>query len=307
MPIGGGEKLDNVLLIAKLDNIASKLADQSQKDWLWDLVLPISSSIFIALLTAILTYIITQKLFVKSKEIELENQKIETINKTNRVINSCLTSLISIKDNYRSRLTEKLCERILQVPVIKAARFELVDSSFLDRLFFIHPTKEEQLSVSKWSQVTQIEGLLHNYNSLMEIWRERNQMLAPLIQAIGEQNYQGKGCLADFNKLTSPAYVQGIIQLTETAIHLTDEISDELHDLLCKFPQVYEPKLNKKYSKTTLLQIFEFDKDDLERRRKYIQKSIDADYSVLKNFCTNEEYEQVIASFKPIVTMPDID
>lgn len=303
--IGDGTKLDIVLVIAKLDDIASKLAALNKKDWIWDLLLPITSSIFIALLTAVLTYIITHRMFIKSKEIELENQKIETINKTNRVINSCLTSLISIKDNYRSRLTDKLCERILQVPIIKAARFELIDTSFLDRLFFIHPTREEQ-GVSKWSQVTQIEGLLHNYNSLMEIWRERNQMLVPLIQAIGEKNYQGKGCLADFNKLTTPAYVQGIIQLTETAIYLTDEISNELHDLLCKFPQVYESKLNKKYPKNTRLQIFEFDKEDLERRKEYIQKSIDADYSVLKNFCTSDEYEQVIASFKPIVSMPDI-
>lgn len=142
--IGDGTKLDIVLLIAKLDDIASKLAALNKKDWIWDLLLPITSSIFIALLTAVLTYIITHRMFIKSKEIELENQKIETINKTNRVINSCLTSLISIKDNYRSRLTDKLCERILQVPIIKAARFELIDTSFLDRLFFIHPTREEQ-------------------------------------------------------------------------------------------------------------------------------------------------------------------
>jgi hypothetical protein len=55
------------------------------------------------------------------------------------------------------------------------------------------------------------------------------------------------------------------------------------------------------------LALFEFDKKNLADRAQLIQRSVDADYSVLKNFVSNEaEYEKVVMSFKPVVTTPDI-
>jgi len=300
-----GSDLDVVILSGSLARISEALINASQKSWWWDVALPLLSSFLIAGLTAFLTYQITKRQFHKGRIVELENQKIETINMTNRVINSCLTSLISIRDNYRERLNSSLCSRVLEVPEIKAARFELVDTAFLDKLFFIHPKKGTK-SVSKWTQVTQLEALLSNYNSLMEVWRERNSMHSHLIQAISETNYRGNGCLADFNKLTSPQYTQRIIQLTEVAIHLTDELSLAMHDFLCKFPDVYSVKLNNKVSKDLLLTIFEFDKRNLEERALLLKRTNEADYSVLRNFVSSEaEYEKVIASFKPKVTSPD--
>jgi hypothetical protein len=80
-----------------------------------------------------------------------------------------------------------------------------------------------------------------------------------------------------------------------------------MHDFLCKFPDVYKPRLNKNISKDLLLALFEFDKKNLADRAQLIQRSVDADYSVLKNFVSNEaEYEKVVMSFKPVVTTPDI-
>jgi|LUMM01.1.fsa_nt_gb hypothetical protein len=301
-----GSELDVVILSERLARISEALINAGQKSWWWDVTLPLLSSVVIAGLTAVLTYQITKRQFHKGKLVELENQKIQTINMTNRVINTCFITLISIKDQYRDRLTPSLCGRVLQIPEIKAARFELVDTAFLDKLFFIHPKRGDK-SISKWDQVAQLEVLLTNYNSLMEIWRERNKQIAHLIQSISDSNYNGTGCIKDFHQLTSPQYTQRIIQLTEVAIHLTDEIALAMHDFLCKFPDVYKPRLNKNISKDLLLALFEFDKKNLADRAQLIQRSVDADYSVLKNFVSNEaEYEKVVMSFKPVVTTPDI-
>lgn len=301
-----GSELDVVILSESIARISEALAKASEKSWWWDVFLPLLSSIVIAALTALLTYQITKRQFHKGKLVELENQKIETINMTNRVVNSCLIVLISIKDQYRNTLTSGLCSRVLEIPEIKAARFELVDTTFLDRLFFIHPKKGEK-SVSKWDQVAQLEVLLTNYNSLMEIWRERNKQIANLIQAISDSNYKGKGCIQDFHQLTSPQYTRRIIQLTEVAIHLTDEVALALHDFLVKFPDVYKPRLSNNVSKDLLLAVFEFDRKNLEDRALLIKRSVEADYSVLRNFVSSDaEFERVIRTFKPIVTTPDL-
>jgi hypothetical protein len=297
--------LDLVLYINSLDALTEAVKSSFQKSLWWDLIVPLMLAGVVAGLTAYITYMFTKHLnniaisankaqqeehYTNSLLVERENMNRESINELLLLANSCLTSLIAIKDNYRECLGSSLSQRLLDVPIIKATKFDEISYPMLSRLFFITPAEGEE--VLKWGQVTQIEGLLSNYNSLMSIWQERNLMRERYQDFLTHANVREAYNLKEIERHVPIVFVQNFIQLTEYCLSLTDNICREFDDLLLNFNGAYSTKLNSDVSKDLLIRICRFTEEGLSMRRPLFKPGPPPNFDEIKDkFPSLEEFK----------------
>jgi hypothetical protein len=302
------ENIDKALLASSISDISGKLEQMYSKSWWWDFTVPIITAAIVAVIASGFTYLITKKLQDKSDKaaaerysqnqlIERENSNREAINEVILLANSCYTTLIAIRDNYSNRLTTDLHERILEVPVIKGVIFGAVDFRVLTRLFFVTPRKEE--SVKKWSQITQMEMMFSNYNTLMAIWEERNALRQDYQDKVFAEGLHNVEDVKEISKNIPPYITQCLIQTTERCISLTSELQIDLDDFIGNFKEAFDLKLNKKLPKDLLVDVFHVDDENLAKRREIFSKEAKADFSVMKSAFPNENiFQQFIQSMK---------
>jgi hypothetical protein len=297
--------LDAILYINSLEALTEAVKSSFQKSLWWDLIVPLILAGFVAGSTAFITYMFTKRLnniaiaankaqqeehYTNTLLIERENMNRESINELLLLANSCLTSLIAIKDNYRKCLGTSLSKRLLDVPFIKAARFDEISYPMLSRLFFITPSEGEE--VLKWGQVTEIEGLLSNYNCLMSIWQERNLMREQYQDMLTHANVREVYNLKEIEKHVSNVFVQNFIQLTEYCLNLTDNICREFNDLLLNFNKAYSTKLNSDVSKELLIRICGFTEEGLSMRKPLFKPGPPPNFDQIKDkFPSPEEFK----------------
>lgn len=317
------EKLDAVLLHSSLSEIAQKLDEMTTKDWWWDFGAPVMTAAIVALITSLLTFWYTYYLHKRTeqnaehrynksliderikqlkerteqdrrhKENQLvvrENLTREAINEVTLLANRCFTNLSGIRSNYSVLLSDSLYERVFQVPVIKSVVFEAVDFSVLTKLYFLSPSEGEE--GAEWSQVTKIEALFANYNVLMLMWKERNELREQVHEELIEKGFLER-------ERVDPAYVYlnsstlaKAVSFTERVLSLTKELYVDLGDFLSEFNNAYEPLLNHTLPQDLLTKVVRFPPSDVARRIDLYATEKLADLDALKEHLSNEQFER---------------
>jgi hypothetical protein len=117
-------------------------------------------------------------------------------------------------------------------------------------LAFIVPSEEEFKSTDeKWSQITRINAMVSNYNSLLHMWEKRNELneafKKSIFGAYGNNAFVNI-TPADAEAAFGSAGLVSLIDVTERCIKLTDHIIIELNDFLENFPDFAKTKINLK-------------------------------------------------------------
>lgn len=199
-----------------------------------DYVFPIASALFTSMLGAGVAYFTIRH----QENIQVEKDKMNAANKWTLLAEEARSTLIAIKSNYQEKLTENPFQRICAVPSILFHATSIAGR--YDDLSFIIPnanTKPED--PDKWSQIPRIRAMINNYNYSLELWKQRNQIERPIKEHIISKT--GSEAYVDItqeklSELVSPAELSLLIDITEQAIKLTDDIIIELDDFLVGFP-----------------------------------------------------------------------
>lgn len=325
------EQLDAVLLHSSLSEIAQKLNDMTTKDWWWDFGAPVMTAAIVALITSLLTFWYTYYFHKRAEKNALErynkslldehlrqieeraeqdkrhkeNQLVirenlnrEAINELILLINTCYTTLGAVRENYSDLLSNDLNARMFQVPILKGVIIEPVETTVLTRLYFLVPQEGEQ--GNKWSQLSHIEMILSNYNTLARLWMERNSIREDVQNSLLARNVPHGHPETELYKFLDPAMRQRLMSFTERAVSLSRELYVDFGDFLGEFHLAYEPKLNRNLPEDLLTKIIRFEDADLERRNFFFAQEALPDLEVLRhNFDGNDElFERHTRAFR---------
>lgn len=251
---------------------------------------------------------ITHLTFTKQEFKKVETEKIRTVNKWLLIFTERLNGLIAMKRNYSKRIqnskfpTEPLSRATL-VPII-LINSKMIENE-IDDLVFIsekedckHKEKNKsKLNGINWQQLSYISLLKSNYNVLLSFWNTRNKNLEELIN-----KYGGELELSDLYSKDRPA-CQGLIELTETVITLTDELIVSINDFLTTFPSIAKTRINNKILKDNDMFLGK-SKDDTSEFQESLVRLINADKGRLGQLI-NRSMEEIEEMQKPLFNILD--
>jgi len=181
----------------------------------------------------------------KQEKNRIEIEKIKVVNNTLLTAMDVRISLISIKENYVNGITNHPIERILSVPPIMISNSKVQIE--LASLTFIVP-KDDKTVPTKWDNIGYISTIFSNYNSLLDIWDKRNNIITDLLPKIKEHFGQPIN-LATLRHLIGDAAISQLSDLTEHALHHTDDLLIEISAFLLGFSALAKTKIDKKVAK----------------------------------------------------------
>jgi len=178
----------------------------------------------------------------KQEKNKIEIEKIKVINNTLLTAMDVRMNLISIKENYVDRITNHPIDRMLSVPPIMISDSKVQIE--LASLTFIVP-KNNQAVLNKWDNIGYISTIFSNYNSLLDIWDKRNNIIIDLMPKIKE--HFGKPMdTATLRRLIGDGAISQLSDLTEHALNHTDDLLIEVSAFLLGFSAIAKTKVNKK-------------------------------------------------------------
>lgn len=250
---------------------------KQEPNYIKDYIFPIASALFISVLGAGIAFFTLRH----QEEVQFEKEKMNNANKWTLKIEEARASLIAIKGNYSGQLQSDPFQRILAIPTI-LFHAQPIAEDYQD-LSFIVP-KEGQES-EKWSQITLIRAMVSNYNYILKLWEQRND----LNQAFKEKLLQAHGnnahmtlSINDVIQAAGRADVVILIDLNERVIKLTDDLIRETDDFLSKFPECAKSKIKykrlKKYGS-----ILTFSNNDNKKLLELIERSPEVDFSSVED------------------------
>jgi len=212
-----------------------------------DYLFPIVSGFFSAVLGAWVAYFALKF----QERNQLEREKLITCNEWTITMEGVFQSLIAFKENYCTEVGTHPFQRALSVRSI-LGQSKPLEKNVAD-LSFIVPTKSDPDSLEvKWRSISRIGGLVSNYNSLLIIWEKRNAFERPLreklINSCGDSAF-AEISHADALKILGPKDLLSLIDLTERAIVLTDDLVIETNNFLEEFPEVAKSVIDTKRTK----------------------------------------------------------
>jgi hypothetical protein len=241
-----------------------------------DYIFPIASAFFTSILGGFIAYLALNK----QESLQIEKDKLSAANKWTLDIERARSSLISIKGNYHKQLESHPIQRLAKIQTL-LLKSEPVLENYQD-LAFIVPTEEEfNCSNQKWSQITRINAMVSNYNSLLHMWEKRNELNEAFKQAIFG-TYGDNAFLNITPETAEEAFgrvgLVPLIDVTERCVKLTDHIIIELNDFLEKFPDFAKTKINlkrlKHYGK-----LISYSNNDNEILLELIKPEVDVDFT----------------------------
>jgi hypothetical protein len=244
------------------------------KDYLY----PIVSSFFSAILGAIVAYYTLRF----QEGIQRERTKLDICNKWSIEVEGLFQSLIAFKGNYISDIGNDPVERAVKVRTILNHN-QPIQINYAE-LSFITPSKNDiDGQGRKWQQLSRIRGMIENYNAILALWNKRNSSERPLkekiISALGNKPYADV-TEEEIINVIGEKDLTSLIDLTEKALHLTDDIIIESNDFLNHFPDVVKAVVNikkiKKYGT-----VLKFNTSDNQYLKKLIKRSPEVNYEKL--------------------------
>jgi len=247
-----------------------------------DYLFPIVSGFFSAVLGACAAYF-ALKFQEKS---QLERAKLVTSNDWTITLEGAFQSLLAIKENYCTKLSAHPFQRALATPTIIGQSNPIVKS--VAELSFLVPTKTDpESSKVKWRQLSRIGGLVSNYNLVLSIWEKRNSFERPLREKLmnfcGESGY-AEISYEDARKVLGDKDLVSLIDLTERAVQLTDDLIVEINDFLERFPEAAKSVIDTRRTKG-LGAVIVFSNQDNPYIQKLLTKCPELDCKPLVGLC----------------------
>ena len=243
-----------------------------------DYIFPLVAGFFSALLGALVAYFTLRY----QDRIQLEKERVYTVNDWLLLAIGAMQSLVAIKNNYHGKLSNNPIRRALVTDVIIHSPKKL-DKNISSLSFIIPKNDDMEAKAIKWRQLPRITTMIENYNLVIETWNKRNEKYRPLKEKIlkdhsnlayadvsREQILQSGGSLD----------VSVLIDFTETAIKLTDDLIIELNDFLAEFPEIGKSLINKKCLEQ-YGHIVTYEVEDNPELLALIDKVPEVDYTIL--------------------------
>lgn len=258
---------------------------KSETNLFKDYIFPIASAFFSALLGGAVAFCF----FRFQEKLAVEKSKMNTANKWTLLAEEARSNLISIKQNYHGKLTEKPIQRALAIPSVLFSSQQLIES-YAD-LSFIVP-KAGTSKFEKWSQIPRIRSMFQNYNYLQELWLKRNEVERPIKEAV-INSYSSKAYVdVTFEEIVScvgSVQFSSLVDLTEHVVKLTDDLLVEFDSFLAEFPSYAKSIINYKMVKD-YGSVFTYSNNGNSKLLEILKKSPQADYkSVVVLFGVSEE------------------
>lgn len=255
-----------------------------------DYIYPIIISFFSAVLGAFTAYFTLRY----QEDTNRERLKLDICNKWTIEIQGLFQSLISFKNNYDSPLSSNPVHRALQVRMI-IKHDEPLTLDYAELSFITPDDVDLDAKKSKWRQISRIRNLVENYNTTLNIWEARNSidevLKEKLLITAGNKPYADLSEKDIINTIGEKDLAK-LIDLTEKAIHLTDDLIIESNDFLEKFPNIVKAvvKTNKTENYGTVLK---YDTSTNQYLQNFLKKSPAVDYrKIAKIFDVTEEEAQ---------------
>ncbi|CAH0991720.1 hypothetical protein SIN8267_01834 [Sinobacterium norvegicum] len=245
-----------------------------------DYVFPVASALFTSMLGAGIAYFTIRH----QENIQIEKDKMNAANKWTLMAEEARSSLIAIKGNYQKGLTANPFHRISAVPSI-LFHATPITGRYDDLSFIIPKASAKPEEPNKWSQITRIRSMILNYNYCLELWKQRNQIERPIKEHIIAQT--GSQAYVNMNEeklgeLVSPADLSLLIDITERAIKLTDDLIIELDDFLSGFPAYARTLIDNKRLKR-YGSVIKYSNNDNQLLINLIKRCPDPDYSLVEH------------------------
>lgn len=129
-----------------------------------DYMFPLVSGFFSALLGAGVAYFTLKY----QDYIQIEKEKMMTINRWSLLAEEAFSSLIAFKANYNGKLNTHPFQRVSQVPTILNCSKPIIED--FSSLSFIAPKKDDKDSLKiKWRGIPRIRAMINNYNFALEL------------------------------------------------------------------------------------------------------------------------------------------
>jgi hypothetical protein len=175
-------------------------------------------------------------LMTKREKALAEKNKMDIANKWILMAEQARSNLISIKSTYQKGLEDQPLQRTVSIPPIILSVDPFKEE--YSKLSFILPKKDDK-DPSPWSQITRIRAMFENFNFLLTLWEKRNEQILSARHKLSEVSEAGLARTFSLKELIDcigegPALV--LIDFTEQAIHLTDDILVELNSFIHSFP-----------------------------------------------------------------------
>jgi hypothetical protein len=228
--------------------------------------------------------------------IQIEKNKIDTSNSWILKIDSVRSTLIAIKQNYHGKLTDNPIQRALKIPTIIQNVHTL--SGDLSGLSFIIQ-KSNNLKNEKWSQISRISAMIENYNNLMIIWEKRNQFERPLkeklLKDVSTHAYAETNKEQVIQSIGLPDLVS-LVDLTERATKITDDLIIETNDFLLQFPDLANSNIKVKKLKS-YGSVWNTQNSDSPEFLELLKRSPTVDINRLSKLY-NQSPEEIISRYK---------
>ncbi|MCC7090741.1 MAG: hypothetical protein IT524_02095, partial [Nitrosomonas sp.] len=153
---------------------------KQDSNFLKDYLFPILSAFFASILGAAAAYFSLKY----HQYVETEKEKLNITNKWLLLAEEARSNLIAIKQNYHGTLNHHPIQRMLAIPTILFISVPIAED--YSRLSFLIP-KAPSNTGPKWSQISRIRAMIHNYNYLLKLWRKRNEIEQSIKIAILDQ------------------------------------------------------------------------------------------------------------------------
>lgn len=243
-----------------------------------DYIFPIIAGFFSSILGALVAYFTLRH----QDRIQLEKERIHTVNDWLLLVEGAMSSLISIKSNYHGNLKSNPFQRTQEVRSLIHSTKNLEKN--ISSLSFIIPKKDDaKAKEEKWRQLPRIRAMIDNYNFIIELWNKRSELERPIKEKIikdyAELAY-AEVTREQIFKSVSPADFIVLIDLTERAIKFTDDFIVEFNDFMTSFPEVAKSLIKNKYI-DQYGPIITYKSDENPKLLALIEKEPEVDYAIL--------------------------
>lgn len=245
-------------------------------NYLKDYAFPIASAFFTSILGAGIAYFTLRH----QEGVQIEKDKIDSSNKWTLKVEEARSTLIAIKGNYHGQLGDTPFQRLSAIPSI-LFHGDAVKENYQDLSFIVPSSDDAEADYPKWSQIPRIRTMVSNYNYLLKLWEQRNDInqrfKEQLLQHHGNKAYV-KLSLDDAIAATGQANMVILIDLTERVVKLTDDLIRELDNFLNEFPNFAKTKIQVKRLKR-YGSILTFSNNGNEKLLDLLKPSPDVDFS----------------------------
>lgn len=251
---------------------------QQQSNPFKDYMLPVITGFFSSILGALVAYFTLRH----QDRINLEKERINTVNDWLLLVEGAMSSLVAIKSNYYEKLTSDPFQRTLVTPALIHSTKKLDKN--ISSLSFIIPKKDDKKTQTiKWQQLPRIRAMIENYNFIIELWNKRSELERPIKEKI-IKNYSGLAYVDVTREQifvsVNPSDFICLIDLTENAVKITDDLIVEFNDFMEGFPGICKSLINEKYVKQ-YGPIITYNSKDNNKLLAIIDKVPEVDYAIL--------------------------